>query len=92
VIENSATYDLSLDPHQDFSGFAFPLTQDATTETLITVEPACYCRGTRILTTSGEVAVEDLRIGDRVLTPAGMERPVRWIGRRHLDLTRHSSR
>ena len=89
VIENSATYDLTLDPHQDFSNFSFNPTQDASTGTLITVDPACYCRGTRILTIRGEIAVEHLRTGDHLVTLSGASRPVRWIGRRHLDLARH---
>ncbi|WP_158927342.1 Hint domain-containing protein [Acidisphaera sp. S103] len=89
VVENSASYDLTLDPLQDFSHFAFNPTPDGGTGTLITVDPACYCRGTRILTIGGEIAVEDLQVGDRVMTLSGASRPVRWIGRRHLDLTRH---
>ncbi len=43
---------------------------------------ACYARGTLIATPGGEVVVEDLAIGDRVLTAAGIAEPVRWIGRR----------
>jgi hypothetical protein len=45
-------------------------------------EMPCYCRGTRLLTAQGEVAVEDLRIDDRLITHAGVERPIRWIGTR----------
>ena len=44
--------------------------------------PACYCPGALIRTESGDVAVEDLAIGDRVLTVGGTAEPVRWIGRR----------
>jgi serralysin len=47
-----------------------------------TVSVACYCRGTRVLSDSGEVAVEDLKIGDRLLTHLGEALPLRWIGRR----------
>lgn len=42
----------------------------------------CYCRGTLIETAGGEVAVEHLRIGDRLVTASGVARPIRWIGTR----------
>lgn len=45
----------------------------------------CFCRGTRILTVSGEVAVEDLRVGDLVRTRDHGLQPVRWIGAKALD-------
>ncbi|MBV9783538.1 MAG: Hint domain-containing protein [Acidisphaera sp.] len=44
--------------------------------------PACYCRGTLIRTERGDVPVEELAIGDRVVTHAGALEPIRWIGRR----------
>jgi hypothetical protein len=42
---------------------------------------ACFLRGTRIAAPEGEIPVEDLKIGDLVLTNDGRMLPVRWIGR-----------
>jgi hypothetical protein len=56
---------------------------------VITNDAPCFCAGTLIRTERGDVAVEHLSISDRVVTAFGGWRPVRWIGRRDLDLTRH---
>ena len=50
---------------------------------------ACYVTGTRIRSDVGEVAVEDLRVGDCMLTAAGAYRPIRWIGSRAMAPRRH---
>jgi hypothetical protein len=42
----------------------------------------CYAQGTRILTTRGEVAVEELAAGDEAVLTGGGTRPVIWIGSR----------
>jgi len=66
---------------EDYTGITWSAAPDASTGTEIAANP-CYCRGTLILTETGEVAVEDLSIGDRVMTLSGRARPVKWIGRR----------
>lgn len=50
----------------------------------------CYVTGTRIRTARGEVAVEDLAVGDLAVTASGAERPIRWIGHRTVECARYS--
>ncbi len=57
-------------------------------ETIQFASPVCFTTGTRILTARGEVAVEDLRIGDRAVTATGRRRTVTWTGHRHLGAER----
>lgn len=49
-------------------------------------ELPCFARGTRLLTPAGYRAIETLRPGDRLVTASGVARPLRWLGRRTLDL------
>jgi len=52
----------------------------------------CYAKGTLIETDAGEIAVESLQAGDRVVTLQDGQRvpmPVKWLGIRHMDLTAH---
>jgi len=50
----------------------------------------CFAQGTRIRTYRGDVAVERLRVGELLPTPAGDgSRRIKWIGHRHTDCRRH---
>ena len=53
---------------------------------------ACFAAGTRLLTATGEIAVEALLVGDRVLTLSGRGptlKPVRWLGTARMNLGSH---
>jgi Hint domain len=91
---NASFLNLSLD--RDFTGTPgtsnFQLTNGVGGSVSFSIDPflfiddgsanPCYCRGTLIMTEQGEVPVERLRIGDRVMTGSREARPIKWIGRR----------
>jgi hypothetical protein len=68
------------------TGELFAITSDNSGGTDITLDTLCYLRGTRILTPTGALPVEDIAIGDLLVTRfAGMAK-VKWIGRQSFDL------
>jgi hypothetical protein len=75
---------ITLDAVDDDTGVTTPVT--------LTLEGsvACFATGTRIATLRGAVAVEALAVGDIVTTASGGERPIRWLGHRRLDPSRHA--
>jgi hypothetical protein len=56
-----------------------------TAATSVTVTLTCYVTGSLIRTAHGDVAVENLRVGDLVETVSGELRPIKWIGSRAID-------
>ena len=46
--------------------------------------PVCFTTGTLIRTSRGEVAVEDLQVGDLAVTASGTLRPITWLGHREM--------
>jgi Hint domain len=72
---------LQLELNTLIAGTTFAVNSDEHGGTDITTNAICYLRGTSIVTAQGEMAVEDIKIGDLVATRSAGLRPVRWIGR-----------
>ncbi|HET6239482.1 MAG TPA: Hint domain-containing protein [Acetobacteraceae bacterium] len=90
VTEGGHTYTQQMSG--SYAGEYFHLDPDTGTGTLITENGnPCYCEGTPILTIFGEVSVENLAIGDQIITVDGVARAIRWIGHRHVELLRHKA-
>jgi len=51
----------------------------------------CFLKGTQILTPQGEQSIEDLRIGDLILTASGEGKPIKWIGRMRFERSGQAS-
>jgi hypothetical protein len=84
MLEQSAT-DLGLPATEQGSGV---INADAAVKMALAAA-SCYAAGTRITTARGQVPVEQLRLGDRLITETGTVRPVRWLGHRRVDCRRH---
>ncbi len=48
-------------------------------------QAVCFCRGSLILTSEGNVPVEDLRVGDLVETFDNGLQEIRWVGSSHVN-------
>jgi hypothetical protein len=79
VTQGSAVQDLTFSSG-DIGG-SFSVTSDGNGGTIIE-EVTCFLRGTRIETARGQVAVEDLVIGEAVRTRHAGEQRIKWIGTR----------
>ncbi len=67
------------------NGTHFFTNPDASGGTALTI---CYCAGTRIATPHGEVPVEQLAVGDKVLTLNRAARSIAWVGAGQVLATR----
>lgn len=69
-----------------FASNAFQVAADPNGGVDLTV---CFLEGTRLLGLHGDIAVEEMEPGDRLITDSGAMRPVKWVGHRTIDATRH---
>lgn len=91
---NTATLDLAFDlrtnpnsNHPFIDGVFTAFTPVNETDT-----NPCFAAGTLILTTRGEIPVEELAVGDLLITSDGAEQPIVWIGVRRLENIQHFRR
>jgi len=93
-LDNFATYDDYSDWAVSAAGDSFDAISDAgvantissADKTLLTAlgfDVACFAAGTRILTPRGPKPVEQLQIGDTLVTRFHGTQPITWIGFRH---------
>lgn len=77
-------YDIGGQSPPDYGEFERADGATGVTETAI-----CYVQLTLMSTVRGNVAVNDLVIGDLAISASGAFRPVRWLGHRTIDCRRH---
>ena len=82
VVVNGGTHTDSVLITNPASLSNFTFSSNGTDTTITSNAAPCFLRGTRIATLRGDVAVEDLRIGDMVVTATAGALPVKWIGTR----------
>jgi hypothetical protein len=51
----------------------------------VTISLVCFVSGALVRTKRGEIAVEDLAVGDLAVTASGEARPIQWLGCRRIE-------
>jgi hypothetical protein len=62
-----------------------PTNAPDTTDPTTIIDVPCFVAGTLIMTPEGPRPIEDLKVGDVVVTADNGPQHIRWIGTRHLD-------
>lgn len=92
---DSGGYQLQLAPDTYMVSFIGDLDGDGNSDTIsqsvtigtenVKVDIECFLTGTHILTEKGEIAVENLKIGDKVQTGDDKLEPIKWIGKQTIN-------
>jgi hypothetical protein len=82
ILQNTTNNAYYFVTNVEYLGRDKPFAEQLFVETGGSGNQPCFVTGTKISTSSGEVPVEDLKVGDIMLTSDGKALPVRWIGRR----------
>ncbi len=81
-LSSGGPLNVTLDPNQSYAGNFFHFSNSGGNSFITENTTPCYLAGTRIRTDRGEILVEQLAIGDRVMTLSGEAKPIKWIGKR----------
>lgn len=89
TVSNGTTTVGSLILSGSYTGDQFDVAEAGGNAQITVAAAVCYARGTRIMTTEGEVAVEHLTPGQLAVTASGATQPIVWVGRRKVNCVRH---
>jgi hypothetical protein len=91
ALNTQIAIDLSSNPPNTAGAAALQLQVSADVANIASLNASlCLARDTHVLTDRGEVLVQDLKVGDLVVTPHGASEcmPIRWIGRQRYTAAR----
>jgi hypothetical protein len=88
-ITTLGNYTLSFGNDVNLTDLQIDLFQGKVTTTQVDPNAPCFVQGTLIRTDLGDIAVENLKVGDKAITSSGEHRPIIWLG--HSTLKRGKS-